>query len=96
MATINKKIAGAAWKLARKYKAEVGEAESLLQFYYINTLHRNPFDPARGVAEDDYSFMVLSNCVHRVSRELARDARRCARTVSLDELSAKMEEVCDD
>lgn len=91
MAAINKKLSGAAWKLSRRHFAEVGEVESLLNFYYINTLHRHPFNPSRGVAEDRYNAVVLANAIHRVSRELSREARREARVVSLDAIVEESE-----
>lgn len=96
MAAINTDlVTRAAWKLARRHGAELEEVESRLQFYYLNMLHRKPFNPERGGTEEEYNLIVITNCVHRVSRELARDAQRRARTVSLDELSAKAEEACD-
>ena len=96
MATIKRRMRHAAWKLAQRYNVEAEEIESLLHFYFTNALHHHPFEARRGGTEDAYRAMLLANCIHRVSRELNREVRRQVRTVSLDELTAKMEEVCND
>lgn len=93
MVAIRNKIGGAAWKLARRYGAELEEVESRLNFYFINALHHHPYDPDHGGTEDAYNGIVLANAVHRVSRELLRESRRQACTVSLDEMLEMREEV---
>ena len=92
---IQRKIGGAAWKLARRYGAELEEVESRLNFYFINALHHHPYNPDHGGTEDAYNGIVLANAVHRVSRELLCESRRKARTVSLDEMLDAREEVLD-
>ena len=91
---IQRKTVGAAWKLARRYGAELEEVESRLIFYFINALHHHPYDPDHGNTEDEYNGIVLANAVHRVARELLRESRRQARTSSLDEILE--EGGCDD
>ena len=93
---MNKKITAAAWKLTRRFKgAELEDVEARLNFYVYNALHHTPYDASRGISEDAYNGIMLTNAGHRVIRELAREARMRARTSSLDAMLERGE-VCDD
>ena len=88
----HKKLRAAAFKLALIFKgAELAEVESMLVSRFHNALHHNPYDPSRGKTESEYGGIVLANAVHRVSRELSREARRAARVVSLDAMIEESE-----
>ena len=52
----------------------------------------NNYDPRRGAFER-YAYLSLRNALHRQARAAARESRRQACTVSLDEMLEMREEV---
>ena len=88
---ISKKITAEARKLARRFSAEPAEVKSMLACRLLDQLNNNPYDPSRGISEDAYTGIVLANAAHRVARELLREARMRARTVSLDAMIEESE-----
>lgn len=84
MAPIEKQISGAAFRLSRKYGAELNEVVSRLSFFYHNAEHHSPFNPSRGISRSDYEAILLQNAAHRVVRSLMKDKRRQSAEVPLD------------